>query len=207
MSEPINSRENISARDLVDKRVREFEAKKSAARREGDMRGEGVERLAGRYEQDASKLGRDAKATNPKDLQGVKKVPFSCLPIPVMAEVGVAMLEGALKYGRFNWRSMGVRASVYFDATQRHLISWWEGEDTDPDSQLSHITKAITSLMVLRDSMIQNNFEDDRPPSSSEFMNALNDRAAQLVKRASDHTTSPHHFTIKDGYNRRKSDQ
>ena len=95
------------------------------------------------------------KETNPKDAIGASKVPMSTVSCAVLAEVGVAMLEGACKYGRHNYRGVGVRASVYYDATQRHLMSWWEGEDLDPDSELSHITKAITSLVVLRDAMIQ----------------------------------------------------
>lgn len=106
------------------------------------------------------------KDTNPKDAVGIKKVPFSTIPAPVMAELGVAMLEGARKYGRHNYRISGVRGSVYYDAAFRHLTSWFEGEDLDPDSGLSHITKAIATLVVLRDSMIQGNMVDDRPPVS-----------------------------------------
>src|SRR5437879_6154887 len=94
------------------------------------------------------------KDTKPKDAMGMKKVPFSTISAPVMAELGVAMLEGALKYGRHNYRVIGVRASVYYDAVMaRHMPCWWEGEDEDPDSGLSHVTKAIASLVVLRDAM------------------------------------------------------
>ena len=42
-------------------------------------------------------------------------------------------------------------------------MAWWEGEDVDPDSGLSHITKAIATLVVLRDSQINLNVDDDRP--------------------------------------------
>lgn len=108
----------------------------------------------------------EVKDTNPKDAVGVKKPPQSTVSQAVMAEVGVAMLEGARKYGRHNFREAGVRASVYYDATRRHLDYWWEGEDIDPDSGLSHITKAISSLVVLRDAMIQDKMNDDRPPAT-----------------------------------------
>jgi hypothetical protein len=104
------------------------------------------------------------KPTNPKDGIGQAKRPLSYLPINVLQESGVAMFEGAAKYGAYNWRAAGVLASVYFDAAQRHLMDWWEGEDIDPDSGVSHVTKAITGLMVLRDSMIHGNWIDDRPP-------------------------------------------
>jgi len=133
------------------------------------------------------------KPTNPKDMMGVMKAPMSTVSAPVMAEVGVAMLEGALKYGRHNYRAVGVRASVYYDATMRHLMDWWEGQDIDPDSGMSHITKAITSLVVLRDSMIQGNWSDDRPPHSPEFYVELNQKVAALREKYSDR--DPVHYT------------
>lgn len=124
------------------------------------------------------------KASNPKDALGIKKTPFSTISAPVMAELGVAMAEGAMKYGRHNYRAVGVRASVYYDAVFRHMVSFWEGEDIDPDSGLSHITKAMASLAVLRDSMIQGNWVDDRPPrSQGEWMKPLNEAMLKLIEK------------------------
>lgn len=108
------------------------------------------------------------KETNPKDAVGIRRWrQFTTVPMTVIAELGVAMLEGARKYGRHNYRVAGVRASVYVDAAMGHIVQWWEGEDIDRDSQLSHITKAIASLTVLRDAMIQNKLVDDRPPKAN----------------------------------------
>ena len=124
------------------------------------------------------------KPTNPKDAMGVKKYAMSCVSAPVMAYLSLAMLEGALKYGRHNYRPMGVRGSVYYDAAKRHLEAWWEGQDFDPESKvgLHHIDKAIASLVVLRDSMIQENFTDDRPPKSPEgWIDDVNKKAEHLV--------------------------
>lgn len=107
------------------------------------------------------------KASNPKDAIGVRKWRyFTTIPMTVMAEVGAALFEGARKYGRHNYRSAGVRSSVYVDAAIGHIMQWWEGEDIDADSGLSHITKSITSLVVLRDAMIQDMLTDDRPPKA-----------------------------------------
>jgi hypothetical protein len=118
------------------------------------------------------------KDTNPKDAIGVLKVALSYVSLPVILEVALGMMEGGFKYGRHNYREAGVRASVYVDATFRHLALFWEGEDYDPDIfaitadangengvRVSHITKAIASLTVLRDSMIRGNWVDDRPPA------------------------------------------
>lgn len=144
-----------------------------------------------RYEEGT--MPSELKPSNPKDMVGCLKTPFSVLPTPVMAEVALGMFEGALKYGRHNYRAVGVRASIYYDATMRHLTSWWEGEDLDPESQLSHITKAISSLTVLRDSMIRENWEDDRPPATLDLYVELNKRAAALVEQYKDR--NPKHYT------------
>jgi hypothetical protein len=128
-----------------------------------------------------------SKPTNPKDAIGILKAPMSTVPAEVMLEVGVALLEGAIKYGRHNYRVVGVRSSVYYDATMRHLMAWWEGEDADPDSGLSHITKAIASLTVLRDAMIRGKVNDDRPPKTLGFVAELNGHAERLLKASHEH--------------------
>lgn len=106
-----------------------------------------------------------SKATNPKDAVGSRKwrVYFT-VPPRVIWEIGVALLEGALKYGRFNWRVAGVRVTVYTDAAKGHIDQFLEGENIDPDSGLHHITKAIASLVVLRDGLLDGNVYDDRQP-------------------------------------------
>jgi hypothetical protein len=124
------------------------------------------------------------KDTNPKDALGIKKIYFSVIPWGVVWELGVAMLEGALKYGRHNYRISGVRASVYFDALFRHASAWWEGEDIDADSEMSHVTKGIATLAVLRDGMITGNWVDDRPPPLPKgFMQELNAKVVQLLEK------------------------
>lgn len=125
------------------------------------------------------------KASNPKDQIGTEKTPFSTIPSEVIAEVGLALLEGALKYGRHNYRAVGVRYSVYYDAALRHLTAFWEGQDIDPESGLSHVTKAIAGLTVLRDSMLQENAVDDRPPKNKNqnWMTDFNSKVKDLLKK------------------------
>ncbi len=108
------------------------------------------------------------KTPNPKDVFGVRKWRQYCtVPTTVIWELGVAMLEGARKYGRHNYRVVNVHASVYIDAAKGHIDQWWEGEDIDEESGISHITKAMASLAVLRDAMINDTCDDDRPPKAN----------------------------------------
>lgn len=128
------------------------------------------------------------KDTNPKDALGIRKVPLSTVPCRVEFELGLAMLEGARKYGRHNYRVAGVRASVYYDAIMRHVKSWWEGEDIDPDSNLPHIVKAMACIAVLRDGQHMNNWIDDRPPCLPNGINikTLNRQAAEIIEKYPD---------------------
>jgi hypothetical protein len=133
----------------------------------------------------AGETAPSTKDTNPKDAVGIRKVPGHVIPQRVVAETGLALLEGARKYGSYNWREAGVRASVYYDAVvTRHLGAWWEGQDTDPDSGLSHVTKAIAGLMVLRDSMMHGNWTDDRPIAVDDsWVHTMNEKAAEIIER------------------------
>jgi hypothetical protein len=143
------------------------------------------------------------KPTNPKDAVGIRKAPMSTVPANVLAEVGVGLLEGATKYGRHNYREAGVRSSVYYDAALRHLFSWWEGEDIDPDTVnpddpeggegLNHITKAICALVVFRDAQLNGKVTDDRPPRVPQFYPRLNKVAAAIIDKNAH--IKPKHYT------------
>lgn len=126
----------------------------------------------------------EKKDSNPKDAVGIKKVPMSCVPAPVVMEMALGMMEGSRKYRRHNYRVAGVRASVYYDAAMRHLMDWWEGVDIDPSSGLSHVTKAMTALCVLRDAMMNNKWTDDRPPkfTNQQWIDDFNKKAAQIIE-------------------------
>lgn len=138
----------------------------------------------------------ETKDTNPKNSIGARKAPLSTVPAGVLLELGTAMLEGATKYGRHNYRVHGARASVYYDAACGHLMDWWEGEDIDPDSGLSHVTKAIASLAVLRDAMLQGKLTDDRPPRSKVLKRDFSPKAAEIIDRNAH--LKPHHYTLAD---------
>jgi hypothetical protein len=134
------------------------------------------------------------KDTNPKDSVGCTKPPLHCIPTPVLFEIGMGMYEGGWKYREANWRVIGVRASIYYDAAMRHLTAWWDGEDIDPASKIHHISKVMSCLAVLRDCQMQAehgsgvDYKDDRPPKSHVPMAALEDQfKAMLARLQSEH--------------------
>lgn len=52
------------------------------------------------------------KPSNPKQLIGSTKPPLHLFPRIALVQGSLAFLEGALKYGRSNYRAIGVKASI-----------------------------------------------------------------------------------------------
>lgn len=101
---------------------------------------------------------------NPKQAQGDKKVPMCLFPDTAVIEGARAFDDGAQKYGPYNWREIGVVASTYNSAAKRHLAQWFNGEDVDPVSGVSHLGHALACVALLIDSIAARKLNDDRPP-------------------------------------------
>ena len=69
---------------------------------------------------------------------------------------------GAQKYGPDNWRS-GMAWSRYYAALLRHMTAWWAGEDTDPETGLSHLAHAGCCAMFLLSYAERGAGTNDRP--------------------------------------------
>jgi hypothetical protein len=138
---------------------------------------------------------KNIKDSNPKDAVGVLKAGISNVPTMPLMELAVAMTEGAMKYGRHNYRAIGVRASVYVDAIARHLFAFWEGEDIDTASGIPHIVKIMACCVVLRDAQLAGKYFDDRPPRTvvpetffADLEKAVKDLAKRYPKPVSPYT-------------------
>lgn len=100
--------------------------------------------------------------TNPKDLIGARKISITLLPPVAILVAARAMMEGARKYGPYNWREKKVQANIYVDACLRHLLSWATGEEVDPESQIEHLGHAIACCAILLDAQATGNLVDNR---------------------------------------------
>lgn len=139
-----------------------------------------------------------AKATNPKDFVGSSKLPLHLWPETATAMGCLGLLDGALKYGRANWRHAGIRASIYVDACKRHLNAWFEGEDLDPDSGLPHLAHALACLAILVDAQAAGMVTDDRntPGGYRALVTELTPHVPRLAKLHAG--KDPKHYTIQD---------
>lgn len=141
------------------------------------------------------------KMTNPKDIIGSAKLDLGLVPDTLVAAAAMAFTEGALKYGRFNWRIAGVRASIYHAALRRHLAKWWAGEQCDPVTGVPHLASVIACAAILVDSEWLDKLTDDRPPRAPmggaiEYAESITKTLRELFKEH-----DPKQFTIEDSSN------
>lgn len=106
----------------------------------------------------------ETKASNPKDRIGSTKLPLDLLSGIAKVEWCLAQLEGALKYGTWNWRKAGVRTSIYVAAIERHLEKYKNGEDRDPETGVHHLGNVMAGAAILLDAGALSKLTDDRPP-------------------------------------------
>jgi len=104
------------------------------------------------------------KDTNPKDRMATTRLDLSLFPASARAYGALAMTEGDLKYGGYNYRTAGVKASVYFAAANRHLDKWFNGEWADQKTNVPHLASALACIGVLIDAIECDKLNDDRPP-------------------------------------------
>jgi len=119
----------------------------------------------------------DKTAINPKDLIGASKPDISLVPAAGILLEAQAMMDGARKYGPYNWRENPVLMRVYIAACMRHLQQLLDGEDIDPISGCYHIGHARACLGILADAMHTGNLKDDRPKAGP---------AGELIRRFGD---------------------
>lgn len=105
----------------------------------------------------------ESKPSNPKDRAAVTKLDLSLLSEVGIAYGNLAMAEGDYKYGAYNYRAVGVKASVYIAALKRHLAKYENGEWADKKTHVPHLGSIIACAAILADGHAMGNLVDDRP--------------------------------------------
>jgi len=91
------------------------------------------------------------------------KVRVDLLPIDPMIQIAEVFTFGSKKYFANSYRQgETVVWSRTYGSVLRHLFAFWNGEDTDPESGMSHLAHAGTQLMILMEHAKYNQDKDDR---------------------------------------------
>lgn len=86
--------------------------------------------------------------------KGSKAQRFDLVPMKALAEIAEVYDMGSRKYADHNWRK-GYDWGLSYAAMMRHMAAFWEGEDLDSESGLSHVAHAcwhgLTLLTFIRE--------------------------------------------------------
>jgi hypothetical protein len=77
------------------------------------------------------------------------KLQYSLLPPSALQATVEILTFGAEKYEPNNWKHVPNSKQRYFDAMQRHVWAWKNGEQDDPESGRNHLAHALCCLMFL----------------------------------------------------------
>jgi hypothetical protein len=126
------------------------------------------------------------------------KVPMHLVPGSAKAYLAMAFLEGALKYGKYNWRVAGVRSSIYLDAMERHMEKYKNGEWEDEETKVPHLASIMACCAIILDADLCGKLNDDRPPRAdvSHLLDNMTEHVAHLKGVFKDY--NPHQCTIED---------
>lgn len=95
----------------------------------------------------------ESKSREPEVISGRKfdggKLEYGLLPPQALKATVDVLTFGAQKYERDNWKKVPDSKRRYFDALQRHVWAWKEGEKLDPESGKHHLAHAMCCLMFL----------------------------------------------------------
>ncbi len=105
---------------------------------------------------------RGVLTLDPKGEAGSKKCPLHLIPPAASKQIAYAHKYGSDTYGAFNWRATTVCATTYIAAMLRHIDAFRDGEDTDPDSGLSHLAHVGANVNILLDAAACGVLVDDR---------------------------------------------
>jgi hypothetical protein len=140
------------------------------------------------------------KATNPKDAIATNKLPSHLVSPIVKAYQAISHFLGNVKYGAWNYRGAGARASVYKAALDRHVDAWWEGEEYDPADGTPHLANALACLGILIDAKHSGKLVDDRPPSLNGELTRVRAEFEALMPKIRERYADkdPKHWSIAD---------
>ncbi len=128
---------------------------------------------------------RQADGTiNPKDAAALRRVPLHIYP-PVGHIYGtMACLDGARKYGPYNWRERSISLTQYVGAMLRHLHALLDGEDDARDSGLPHLAHVNATSAIMLDAKAAGALLDDRPRRSGGAADLIAELNARIAAEA-----------------------
>jgi len=114
--------------------------------------------------------------------EGIKydsaKPKMNLLPPKAILEVAKVLTFGAEKYDAENWRKLDDLQNRYTAGALRHIFAHMDGEELDPETNLSHLAHALCCLLFKLEIELENaKIEEEEPRETDSTEHTARDQS------------------------------
>ena len=114
--------------------------------------------------------------------EGIKydsaKPRMNLLPPKAIIEVSKVLTFGAEKYDAENWRKLDDLQNRYTAGALRHIFAHMDGEQLDPETNLSHLAHALCCLLFKLEIELENaKIEEEKPREANTTEHTARDQS------------------------------
>ena len=92
-----------------------------------------------------------------------EKPKMNLLPPKAIVEISKVLTFGAEKYDAENWRKLDDLQNRYTAGALRHIFAHMDGEELDPETNLSHLAHAMCCLLFKLEIELEERLKEEEP--------------------------------------------
>ena len=108
-----------------------------------------------------------------------EKPKMNLLPPKAIVEISKVLTFGAAKYDAENWRKLDDLQNRYTAGALRHIFAHMDGEELDPETNLSHLAHAMCCLLFKLEIELEERAEKERPREADISEHQARDQSAE----------------------------
>ena len=113
--------------------------------------------------------------------EGIKydseKPKMNLLPPKAIVEISKVLTFGAAKYDAENWRKLDDLQNRYTAGALRHIFAHMDGEELDPETNLSHLAHAMCCLLFKLEIELEERLKEEEPRETDSAEHTARDQS------------------------------
>ena len=106
-----------------------------------------------------------------------EKPKMNLLPPKAIVEISKVLTFGAEKYDAENWRKLDDLQNRYTAGALRHIFAHMDGEDLDPETNLSHLAHAMCCLLFKLEIALEERIKEEELRESNTAEHTARDQS------------------------------
>ena len=126
-----------------------------------------------------------------------EKPKMNLLPPKAIVEISKVLTFGAAKYDAENWRKLDDLQNRYTAGALRHIFAHMDGEELDPETNLSHLAHAMCCLLFKLEIELEERFKEEESRKTDSAEHTARDQSFEsdiLTEKAYNEAGSMQHI-------------